>query len=77
MDKLTQCARIKQYMQEHGSISVAEGFSELHINSLTRRICDLQESGYPIRKARVSYIDRDGHLVRYVRYSMGRRRKNA
>ena len=75
MDKLTQCARIKQYIKEHGSISVAEGFSELHINSLTRRICDLQESGYPIKKQRVSYVGSDGQTIRCVRYSRGRRHK--
>lgn len=45
MDKATQRARILAYCAEHGSITVREAFTELGINSPTKRISEMRNSG--------------------------------
>jgi hypothetical protein len=45
MDKATQRSKIIAYCAEHGSITVREAFTELNINSPTKRISELRKSG--------------------------------
>lgn len=45
MDKATQRSKILAYCAEHGSITVREAFTELNINSPTKRISELRKSG--------------------------------
>ena len=45
MDKATQRSRILAYCAEHGSITVREAFTELGINSPTKRISEMRKSG--------------------------------
>ena len=45
MDKATQRGKILAYCDEHGSITVREAFTELGINSPTKRISEMRKSG--------------------------------
>ena len=45
MDKATQISQILAYCAEHGSITVREAFTELNINSPTKRISEIRKSG--------------------------------
>lgn len=45
MDKATQISQILAYCAEHGSITVREAFTELAINSPTKRISEIRKSG--------------------------------
>ena len=48
MDKATQIGKILTYCDEHGSITVREAFTELGINSPTKRISELKSMGYEV-----------------------------
>lgn len=45
MDKATQRSRILAYRAEHGIITEREAFTELGINSPTKRISEMRKSG--------------------------------
>ena len=45
MDKATQRSKILGYCAEHGSITIREAFTELNINSPTKRISEIRKSG--------------------------------
>lgn len=45
MDKATQRNKILAYCDEHGSITVREAFTELGINSPTKRISEIRNCG--------------------------------
>lgn len=45
MDKATQRSKILAYCAEHGSITVREAFTELGINSPTKRISEIRNCG--------------------------------
>lgn len=46
--KLTQEELVLRYMQEHGSITAWDAFTDLNITRLSGRIYDLREQGYDI-----------------------------
>lgn len=45
MDKRTQQAKILAYCDLYGSITIREAFTELNINSPSKRISELRNSG--------------------------------
>lgn len=45
MDKATQRSMILGYCDEHGSITIREAFTELNINSPSKRISEIRKSG--------------------------------
>lgn len=65
-----QCERLLAHLKEHKSITTAEAVTELGINSLSRRICDLRSRGFAIRKERASALNRYGERVYFKRYSL-------
>lgn len=64
MSKATQQAKILNYCAEHGSITVREAFEKLFINSPTKRISELRQSG----DYEVTDIEEQRNDTRYKRY---------
>ena len=69
MDKATQRSKILAYCAEHGSITVRKAFTELNINSPTKRISEIRKSGlYKVETIEESRTDEDGATKRWNRY---------
>ena len=69
MDKATQRNKILAYCAEMGSITVREAFTKLNINSPTKRISEIKNSGaYKVDTADESSIDQNGTKKRWKRY---------
>lgn len=47
-----QCEMIRDWCSKHKGITSAEAWYNLGIASLPRRICDLQELGYTVKKVK-------------------------
>ena len=65
---MTQCERIIDYIDTHGSITPFEAFSELGITKLATRISELRRGGEKIEKRYVSGFNRWGEKVQYMEY---------
>lgn len=69
MDKATQRAKILAYCEQHGSITIREAFTKLNINSPSKRISELRNSGkYIVISVTESKTDTDGNTTRWKRY---------
>lgn len=68
MDKVTQRAKILDYCDKHGSITVRDAFAKLNINSPTKRISELRKAGYDVQTITESRAKDNGETVRYTRY---------
>ena len=66
---MTQKERIVQYLDDFGSITTMEAFSDLGITRLASRIHELVSNGLPIKKEMVSSKNRYGEEVHFMRYS--------
>lgn len=66
---MTQKERIVQYLDDFGSITTMEAFSDLGITRLASRIHELVRNGMPIKKEMVSSKNRYGEEVHFMRYS--------
>jgi len=66
---MTQKERIVKYMDDFGSISTMEAFTQLGITRLASRIHELARNGLAIKKEMVSSKNRYGEEVHYMRYS--------
>ena len=68
MNTETQKMQIVAYCKKHGSITIREAFTKLHINSPSKRISELRNSG----KYEVTSIDesktKHGITKRWKRY---------
>ena len=67
--KLTQCDKIVDYMEKHGSITQLEAYLDIGCWRLASRITDLKRKGYAIKTDTVKVKNRDGELVPVARYS--------
>lgn len=65
---MTQAQRIRQHLDDHGSISPMEAFSELGITKLATRISEMIRGGEKIQKTMEKGLDRYGNPVTYMRY---------
>lgn len=65
---MTQCQRIMQAIEDHGSITSMEAF-EMGITRLASRIHDLRRAGVNINSEMVSGKNRYGETIHYSRYS--------
>ena len=65
---MTQCQMIKEYLNEHGSITPQEAMYRLGIMRLAARINEIDSPGYPIIREMVKGTNRFGEPVRYARY---------
>ena len=69
MDAVTQKNKILAYCEQHGSITVREAFTKLNINSPTKRISEIRNSGlYSVNSVDESKTDKDGNTTRWKRY---------
>lgn len=69
MNKATQRGKILAYCKEHGSITIREAFTALNINSPSKRISEMRNSGqYIVDSIEESRDDTDGNTVRWKRY---------
>lgn len=68
---MTQVERVSKYMDDFGSISTREAFTELGITRLASRIYDLTRMGVSITKTTEAGKNRYGETVHYTRYSKG------
>ena len=69
MDAATQKAKILSYCEQHGSITVREAFTKLNINSPTKRISEIRNSGrYEVSSIEESKTNKDGNTTRWKRY---------
>jgi hypothetical protein len=69
MDAATQKAKILNYCDCYGSITIREAFTKLNINSPTKRISELRNSGqYIVDSIDESKTDEDGNTTRWKRY---------
>ena len=69
MDKATQRSKILAYCAEHGSITVREAFTELGINSPTKRISEMRKSDlYNVDTLEEKRTDQNGATKRWTRY---------
>lgn len=69
MDKATQRMKILAYCKQHGSITIREAFEKLKINSPSKRISELRNSGeYIVNSVIESKTDEDGNTTRWKRY---------
>lgn len=66
---MTQNERIVEYINEFGSITTLEAFTDLGITRLASRIHDLTEDGYQFHRETVKAKNRYGESVHYTRYS--------
>ena len=69
-----QHERILAYINEHGSITPMEAFSDLGITKLSTRIGEMIVDGIEIEKEREQGINRFGEKVTYMRYRKGERK---
>ena len=69
--KATQRGKILAYCKEHGSITVRDAFTELNINSPTKRISELRQAGYVVQTFDEARVKSNGETVRYKRYFIG------
>lgn len=66
MDNATQRAKIINYCNKHGSITVRDAFELLAINSPTKRISEIRKN--EVRTVTETRIKDSGEKVRYARY---------
>ena len=67
---MTQHDRILKYMNDFGSITPMEAFSDLGITKLATRISEMTKDGYKFKKETVKSRNRYGDRTRFMRYSL-------
>ena len=70
---MTQADRIYTYMQDFGSISPMEAFSDLGITKLATRISEMRRDGIEINGKLEHSRNRYGERTHYMRYTLGGR----
>lgn len=65
----SQCNRLLHHLQTHKKgITDLDAYTKYKIRRLSGRIWDLRKRGYDIETIYESYVNEDGHNVRYGRY---------
>ena len=67
---MTQAERIIDYINEFGSISPMEAFSDLGITKLATRISEMRADGMKFDQELISTKNRYGEKCHYMRYSL-------
>ena len=68
--KQNQCEKIIKYINEFGSITTLDAFTDLGCTRLASRICDLKKQGYLFDKSFEKSKNRFGEDVTYIRYRL-------
>lgn len=67
---MTQRERVIQYIKDFGSITRAEGFTQLGIVELPARICELERMGYQFKRETMFGTNRYGEKVSFTKYTL-------
>ena len=70
---MNQWEKIIQYINDFGSISPMEAFSDLGITKLATRISEMRKDGIEFEQKWECSKNRYVQPVRYMRYSMGKK----
>ena len=65
---MTQKELIIKYMEDFGSITTIEAFTDLGITKLTTRISELRKDGFIIASKKIDKKNRYGKKVKFNRY---------
>ena len=65
---MTQCELVLKWLNEEGSITTFQAFTELGITRLASRIWDLRQQGYEIGQETVTKRNRFGEVVHFKKY---------
>ena len=65
---MTQCERVLKYMDDFGTISTMQAFSDLGVTRLASRIHDLKQMGYEIESETCYSKNRYGENTHYSVY---------
>ena len=65
---MTQMERVLKYIDDFGSITVAEGITELGIGSLTKCISNIRKKGIGIETKTVYHKNRYGEPTHHAEY---------
>ena len=68
---MTQREAILQYIEEFGSITPMQAFSDLGITKLATRISEMRKDGWEFKIETVTVKNRYGNSVSYAKYSFG------
>lgn len=74
--KQSQCDRIIKYIEDYGSITTLQAFTDLGCTRLASRIHDLKRQGYNFKIEVINSRNRYGEPVRFNKYSIERKIKN-
>ena len=66
---MTQCEKILNYIEEHGSITARQAY-KLGIMRLASRISDLRREGHLIKTEDIKVKNRDGSHSYIAKYSL-------
>lgn len=66
---MTQREAILQYIEEFGSITPMQAFSDLGITKLATRISEMRKDGWEFKIETVTVTNRYGKSVSYAKYS--------
>lgn len=67
---MTQNEKILRHLQDYGSITSMEAFTEYGCTRLSARIKDLRDAGHPIKSSWETAQNRYGDKVSFARYTM-------
>lgn len=67
--KDTQHSRIKQYIEDFGSITPMQAFSDLGITKLATRISEMAKTGYVVKREMIKSVNRYGEPTHFMKYS--------
>ena len=65
---MTQHDRIRQYIDDFGSITPMQAFYDLGITKLSTRINEMIRRGYEVKKEIILSANRYGEPTRYMKY---------
>lgn len=68
--KISQCDKIVEYMQKHGSITQLDAYLDIGCWRLASRISDLKKRGYAIKREMIKVKNRYGESVPVAKYSL-------
>ena len=67
---MTQKERILKWLNDNGSITRAEAFTELGIVEMPARICELEQMGYEFSRETIAKKNRYGENVCFTKYTL-------
>ncbi len=66
----TQCQRVLDYIETHGSITQYEALKDISVMRLASRVSELKKNGYPIRSSMVAVVNKYGEKCHVKRYTI-------